>query len=149
MIQIKQVLDIPDCAWHWHSEPKVGASRDYIRSLEQRSTDMYWLRNGKQDIAIVGFSKTSMIGSQWRLWCLFCDCDLRRNARALRKLLHKYLKMRGHLTVVVDAGYDKGMRFAQFMGFIETSRVGAIDGRDLAFFELDREWLTRLPQQQH
>jgi hypothetical protein len=44
---------------------------------------------------------------------------------------------------MVDSDYAKGMRLAQFFKFVETTKVPAIDGRNLAIFELDREWLIQ------
>jgi hypothetical protein len=111
--------------------------------VTRRTKEMFLLKNKKGPIAVVGIVPTTMIGTGYLLWCLFCKCDLRKLVRSLRALLFRYIRSTGHLTVMVDSAYAKGIRFAEFFGFVATTKVDTIDGRNLTIFELDKKWLIQ------
>lgn len=142
MIQIERITEIPDLEWSEYSGPQADGAREYV-TLTSRTKDMFLLRSEDGPIVVVGLTPTTMIGTEHLLWCLFCKCDLKKVCRQLHKLLFRFIKTTGHLTVMVDSDYAKGMRLAQFFEFVETSKVPAIDGRNLAIFELDKRWLIR------
>jgi len=102
---------------------------------------MYLLRSEFGPIMVLGLMEESLI-TGLRMWCLICDCDLRKQSRSLRRLLHRYVRSVGYISVTVDKGFEAGLRFARFMGFRPTSEVLALDGKTYCWFGLDREWLT-------
>lgn len=142
MIQIERIYEIPDLEWSEYSGPQALGAKEYV-AYTNRTKEMFLLKNEDGPIVVVGLTPTTMIGTGHLLWCLFCKCDLKKVCRSLHKLLLRYVRTTGHLTVMVDSDYAKGMRLAQFFDFVETNKVPAIDGRNLAIFELDKTWLTR------
>ena len=142
MIQIETIKEIPELRWSAHTEAiwqSTGIQQK--RTATSTSEIMYLLRSENGPIMVLGVQQTSLI-TGLKMWCLICECNLRKQSRALRMLLHRYVRSVGHLAVTVDKEFTKGTRFAEFMGFRRTAEVTALDGKTYCWFGLDREWLT-------
>lgn len=142
MIEVKRVKVLSAkviAAFGEQARKEWNECRGY-RSLFYITTDKIWtLYIGGQPMCVLGFKRTSLIGSGGEVLFMLCKGFSKHGKTVLafiKRAIQKVMKFYRTLMVRVEEGYWIGEKFVRFFGFRPTEMVTEIDKRNYKLYEL-------------
>ena len=90
-------------------------------------------------LCVFGVWRLSLIGSATRLWFVACEDFPKMGRKIARKLLRnikRLLCVTGPLSITVDTGNSRNVRFAEFLGFERSGQIIHEDCKAYSYFFL-------------
>lgn len=115
------------------------------RSLFYITTNKIWtLYIDGQPMCVLGFKRTSLIGSGGEVLFMLCKGFSKHGKeilRFIRRAMRRVCKHYNNLMVRVEQDFWIGDKFVKFFGFQPTNVTSEIDGRTYNLYELRTSWL--------
>lgn len=147
MVEIKQTKVLSAkviAAFGEQARREWNECRGY-RSLFYITTHKIWtLYIDSQPLCVLGFKRTSLIGSGGEVLFMLCKNFSKHGKevlRFIRRAMKRVCKFYKTLMVRVEEGFWIGEKFVKFFGFEPTHITSEIDGRNYNLYELRSSWL--------
>lgn len=138
MIQIKEIDFIPKLDYAVYSLEELKQAEGHLRPIEEKSRHIWVVLKENEPLVVAGVTRRTLLVAP-RLWFLICRCVADGNMfwalRGLRQATEKLSQRYPKCEILVEEGWQRGLRFARFCGFHETPRSEEILGHRYVVME--------------